>query len=268
MLFKARRRRKLRIREFPEAWRGILRRRWPMFELLPARDRAELEGHIQVFLAEKYFEGCNGLTVTEEMRVLIAAQACLLLLHRDTDYFPLMRSVLVYPGPFVGEGKSTGPGGVITESEGWRRGESWHTPGAGGPVILSWPDVLAGAANPGDGRNVVIHEFAHQLDGESGWVDGAPRIEDARDAAAWKRVMSEEFNSHARAAWSGLPTVIDPYGATSPAEFFATATEAFFERAAELRLSHPALYDAMTGYFHQDPAAGLGLNRCRLAAGA
>ena len=114
MLFKNRRRRKLRARDFPEGWQRILRARWPMFDELSATDRAELEGHIQVFLAEKYFEGCNGLAVTEEMRVLIAAQACVLLLHRETDYFPLMRSVLIYPGPFIGEGKSTGPGGVIT----------------------------------------------------------------------------------------------------------------------------------------------------------
>jgi Mlc titration factor MtfA (ptsG expression regulator) len=241
-----------------------------MFDQFTAADRRELEGHIQVFVAEKYFEGCNGLRVTEEMRVLIAAQACVLLLHRDTDYFPLMRSVLIYPGPFVGEGKSTGPGGVITESEGWRRGESWHTPNSGGPVVLSWPDVLAGAANPHDGRNVVMHEFAHQLDGESGWVDGAPRIDEPGEAAVWKRTMTDAFNTHVRAAWSGLPTVIDPYGATSPAEFFATATEAFFERPADLKLALPELYSAMSAHFKQDPAANscFAFGSCRLAAGA
>lgn len=237
----------------------MLRERMPLYNRIPADAQAELQGHIRVFIAEKYFEGCGGLSVTDEMRVLIAAQACVLLLGRETDYFPLMRSVLVYPGPFAGSGKSMGVAGVVTESLGWRRGESWHTPGARGPVVLSWPDVAQGAADPCDGRNVTIHEFAHQLDAESGWVDGSPLIENREAAARWKRVMTGEFQRHIQHVASGLPTLIDPYGAQSPAEFFAVVCETFFERGSELRSMHPDLYALIAGHLRQDPAEW----RCR-----
>ena len=263
VLFKNRRRRKLRARPLPGGWRAILRARMPMYARLSAPDRAELAGHIQVFIAEKYFEGCGGLRITDEMRVLIAAQACVLLLHRETDYFPGLRSVLVYPGPFQGAARATGPAGMVTESLGWHYGESWHTPGSGGPVVLSWPDVVAGAADTGDGRNVVLHEFAHQLDAESGWVEGMPGL-DERAAAEWKRVMAAEFHTHVRAVWSGMPTVIGAYGAQSPAEFFAVATEAFFKRGAEMRAVNPAVYGLLAAYYRQDPAALAG--RCTTGA--
>lgn len=255
MFFKNRRRRRLKARPFPERWREMLHSRMAAFRTLAPADRAELEGHIQVLLGEKYFEGCAGFKITDEVRVLIAAQACVLLLHRDTEYFPGLRSVLVYPGPFQGSGKAIGPAGMVVESLGWHRGESWHTPGAGGPVVLSWPDVVAGAADAEDGRNVVYHEFAHQLDGESGWVEGAPMLE-AEAAAEWKRVMGEQFQTHARAVWAGMPTVIGAYGAQSPAEFFAVATEVFFERGAALRAANPEVFRLLAGYYRQDPQAG------------
>jgi len=261
MWFKQGRRRKLRAQPFPDQWSRILTARMPAYGRLSRMDRAELEGHVRVFLAEKYFEGCGGMEITDEVRLLIAAQACVLLLHRDTDYFPGMRSVLVYPGPFQGAGKAIGPAGMVTQSVGWRHGESWHTPGSGGPVVLSWPDVLAGAADPEDGRNVVYHEFAHQLDGESGWVDGAPALDDQAAAAEWKRVMSEQFRMHVRAVWAGVPTVIGAYGAQSPAEFFAVATEAFFERGAALRAANPEVYRLLAAYYRQDPAAGCSMSQ-------
>lgn len=265
ILLKNRRRRKLRARPLPEAWRGKLEERWPRYRRLCAADRAELDGHIQVFLAEKYFEGCQGLRITDEMRVLIAAQACLLLLHRETEYFPMMRTVLLYPGAFVGQAKTVGPAGVVTESQGWRLGESWHQPGNTGPVILSWRDVVAGAANPEDGHNVVLHEFAHQLDAESGAVEGAPLLEGG--GAEWQRTMVREFHAFVSDLRTGRPTVLDPYAAHSPAEFFAVATETFFERPVALRDQHPALYRLFAGYFRQDPAE-CGSAACRGAAGA
>lgn len=252
-LFKNRRRKKLRTRAFPPGWRAILRDRYPLYGRLPAAEQRELEGHIQVFLAEKYFEGCAGVEITDEVRVLIAAQACTLLLGRETDYFPMMRTVLVYPRAFVGQGKSLGAAGVVTESMGWRLGESWHMPGNTGPVVLSWRDVLAGVADPGDGHNLVFHEFAHQLDAESGSVEGAPAIEEGY--AQWSLVMGREYRSFIDDLRWGRPVVMDPYAATSPAEFFAVATETFFERPIPLRERHPALYSLMSRYFHQDPAA-------------
>jgi len=238
----------------------MLRSRFPLYATLCPAERAELEGHIQVFLHEKFFEGCNGLKVTDEMRVLIAAQACVLLLGRETEYFPMMRTVLVYPAAFVGRGKSTGPAGMVTESQGWRLGESWHYPGNTGPVILSWRDVHLGMSDPVDGHNVVYHEFAHQLDAESGSVEGAPMLEEG--GAEWARVMSREFRQFNEDLAHGRPTVLDPYGAQSPAEFFAVATEAFFERPVDLRDRHAGVYRQLAAYFKRDPAAS-GTAPCR-----
>lgn len=252
IFFKSRRRRKLRARPFPPAWRASLEADMPLYLRLPEADRRELEGHIQVILAEKYFEGCGGLVLTDRIRILIAAHAALLLLHRDTEYFPLMRSILVYPAAFIGEGKSVGPGGVVTEHAGWRSGESWHTPIAGGPVIISWNDTLAGAASPSDGRNVALHEFAHQLDAESGAVEGVPAV---ADAPGFARVINDElFRLRQALAW-GRPTLLNPYAAQSAAEFFAVAVETFFERPCELRSVHPDVYARLAGYFNQDPAS-------------
>jgi Mlc titration factor MtfA (ptsG expression regulator) len=225
----------------------------PLYRRLPPADRTELEGHIQVFIAEKYFEGCNGLSVDDRMRVLIAAHACLLLLHRDTDYYPLMRSVLVYPAAFVGAGKSMGPAGVVTEHAGWRSGESWHTPVAGGPVIISWTDTLAGAANPCDGRNVALHEFAHQLDAESEAMEGVPALDG--DPGPFRRTIEAELAHLRRLLAMGVPAALDPYGATSPPEFFAVAVETFFERPEALRAAHPGLYLQLAAFFQQDPCA-------------
>jgi MtfA peptidase len=255
LIFKSRRRRKLRSRPFPPVWRRYLEENVAIYRRLPEADRRELEEHIQVFLAEKYFEGCAGLEISDEMRLTIAGQACLLLLHRETDYYRGLKSILVYPAGYLAQSKTMGPAGVITEGLDSRRGESWHTPGVGGPVVLSWRDVAAGGADDHDGRNVVYHEFAHQLDGESGGVEGAPRLPDASMYARWSEVLGQEYRRLISDLHSGRPTVLNPYGASSPAEFFAVATEAFFERPVELRAHHPDLYAQLASYFRQDPAA-------------
>jgi len=248
--WKARRRAQLRQQPFPAAWRRILRRRVPYIARLPSRTQLELKQHMQVFLAEKAFIGCGGLRVTDEMRVSIAAQACLLLLGRSRDYFPELRQVLVYPGAFVVERLSTAPGGVQREQRQVLAGESWSQ----GQVLLSWDDALQGAADPADGRNVVIHEFAHQLDQEKGYANGAPRLGSKAAYAAWSRVMEQEFSALqgrvARGEWS----LMSAYGATDPAEFFAVGSEVFFEQPQELRHFHPALYQALSGYYRLDPA--------------
>lgn len=258
------RRNRIRRRPFPEAWRRILESGLPYYRCLPREDREELHGHIQVFLAEKYFEGAGGLTVTDEMRVIIAAQACMLLLHRETDYYPLMRTVIVYPSTYLAQGRSVGPGGIVTEEAGWRQGESWHrlsSPAGGGPVILSWQDVQHGAADVRDGHNVVFHEFAHQLDAESGSVEGAPVLDGDGTTGgprsqyiAWARVLGAEYNALLQDLAARRPTVLRAYAGTSPAEFFAVLTEVFFERPGELKARHPELYEQMKGFFRQDPA--------------
>lgn len=260
-LLKRRRRRRLREAPFSPEWRSILERRVPYYTRLSARDRRELEGHIQVFLAEKRFEGCAGLVVTDEMRVVIAAQACILLLHRNTGYYPGLRTILVYPHRYIASGKAQGPGGIITETSGVRLGESWHgslsTRGPG-PVVLSWDDVRAGAADPRDGHNVVFHEFAHQLDGQAGCMDWAPPLPDAARYRAWARVLGGAYAELVDSVRAGEEELLDGYGATHPAEFFAVATELFFERPRAMRRRYPRLYEQLAGFYGQDPAGDAG----------
>lgn len=234
---------------FPGAWRHTLERNVPLYARLPAARRRELEGLIQVFLDEKNFEGAGGLRMTDEIRVTVAAQACTLLLGRDTDFYPKMRSVVVYPSAFVAERREVVDGGIVTEGPEARLGESWGL----GAVVLSWDDVRAGAREVDDGHNVVFHEFAHQLDAESGDTDGVPVLEGSGPLRAWARVLGAEFQALRDAAEQGLPSVLDDYGATHPAEFFAVATEAFFETPHALRATHPELYRQLQAFYRQDP---------------
>lgn len=249
-MWKKWRRRRVLETPFPTAWLEIIERRVPYYQMIPEMDRRELLGHIQIFLAEKSFEGCGGLTVTDEMKVVIAAQACILLLHRSTDYFPELGSIYVYPHPYVAETHHRLPGGVVEDGVEARVGESWRY----GNVVLAWDNVLAGARDIHDGQNVVLHEFAHQLDEEDGNANGAPRLELRSQYTAWARVLSEEFNQLNREVSHGHKTVMDKYGATNPAEFFAVATETFFEKPVQLKRKHPALYDELKMFYRQDPA--------------
>ena len=245
--FLERRRRALRAKPFPAAWRAILRERVPAYRRLPPELQRQLREHIHVFLAEKDFVGCQGQEVTDEVRVTIAAQACLLILNRRTDYFPRLHQVLVYPGAFLVERLRAEPSGVLQEHRQALSGESW----AHGQVILSWEDAMEGAANPGDGRNVVIHEFAHQLDQQKGFANGAPAGDRSR---RWSEVFLREFEQlQSDIAWQ-RPSLLSPYGATNPAEFFAVASETFFEQPRELAALHPALYAELARLYRVDPA--------------
>ena len=246
-----RRRRRLRARPFPIAWRRILIRRVPYFRTLPADLQLQLEQHIQVFLSEKPFIGCRGLVVTEEMRVTIAAQACLLILNRRTDYFAKLRQILVYPGPFVVDRLQADGAGVMQERRHALSGESWSQ----GQVILSWEDVLDGAAVSDDGRNVVIHEFAHQLDQEAGHANGAPLLGRRERYARWSTVLRAEFDALAQRTLAQQPSLISDYAATDPAEFFAVVSEVFFEQGPRLAAEHPALYRELAGFYRVDPAS-------------
>jgi Mlc titration factor MtfA (ptsG expression regulator) len=249
--FKRRRRARLRGTPLPSRWKSILARNVPYIALLPPLDRQELAGHIQVLLAEKKFTGCAGLKITDEVRLTIAAQAAFLLLHRTTNYFPTMRTILVYPDLFIVEHEHEQEDGTVFEEAVEQAGESWY----GGPVILSWADVLAGAADPHDGYNVVLHEFAHQLDDESGGTDGAPELGSLARHQAWANVFGREYEQLQDAVLAERTSLLDEYGAESPAEFFAVATECFFERPRALRRKHPELYMQLSGYYSQDPAA-------------
>ncbi len=262
-------------RPFPVAWRGILRRRVPMYRGLPAHLQQQLRRRILVFLAEKPFLGCAGLVITDEIRVTIAAQACLLRLNRGGALFPELKQILVYPGAFVVDRVATESGGVLREQRRALAGESWSQ----GQVILSWQDVVDGARVVDDGHNVVLHEFAHQLDQESGAANGAPRLGSGRAQARWAQVLGREFDAlHARIrareaarerarAWMSwnsdapppaspseeAPELISDYGATNPAEFFAVVTEVFFEQAAALAQRHPPLFAVLRDFYAVDP---------------
>ncbi|HEY1790854.1 MAG TPA: M90 family metallopeptidase [Verrucomicrobiae bacterium] len=256
-MLKALRRKKLRSAPFPEQWLRIIHDRCPFYRRLSDDDRRELQGHIQVFLAEKQFEGCGGLVVEEEHKVCIAAQACLLLLHRETDYYPDLRTILVYPTMYVVPTTRHVGGGIMEERDESRLGESWRE----GAVVLAWDAVCSGLADPLDGHNVVLHEFAHQLDYEDGFADGAPLLGQGESLSArkrryseWSRVMQEEYERLRARVLRGQPDVLREYGATNPAEFFAVATESFFCKSRQLREQHPALYEQMSWYYRQDPA--------------
>jgi len=241
------RHRQLGAQPFPPFWRRVLQRRVPLFRSLPPDLQQRLRQRMQVFLAEKAFIGCRGLEVTEEMRVVIAAQACLLLMQRPFTDFDRVRQILVYPGAFVVKRRHTDAAGVVSEGEQALSGESWHE----GQVILSWDDTLAGAADPHDGYNVVVHEFAHQLDDALGLIH---ELEDEHADGAWARTMGSAWRELVAAVDRGEDTFLDPYGATAPEEFVAVASEAFFEQGRELAEVHPALYQALSGLYRLHPA--------------
>jgi Mlc titration factor MtfA (ptsG expression regulator) len=249
-LFKSRRRARLRSQPAPAAWRQILERNLFVFNRLSREDQRELLGHTQVFLAEKHFEGVGGLEVTDEIRVTIAAQACLLLLHRKTDYYPELVSIIVYPSGYTSTEERHIGGGVWSDEAEDRLG---HTGERLRALVLAWDAARHGAAAPTDGENLVLHEFAHQLDFENKRSDGTPALETRGDYLAWARVMSVEFEALRDATDLGLPTLLDSYGATDPAEFFAVVTEVFFERPRALLRMHPALYAQLQRFYRQDP---------------
>lgn len=245
----AARRRRIRSRPFPAAWRRILRERVPYVRRLPPDLQRQLQKHIQVFIAEKSFIGCGGLAVTDEMRVTIAAQACLLRLNRPDPRYPRLHQVLVYPGPFIVDRPRRDGIGVVHDESRIHAGESW----AHGQVVLSWPDVLEGAAIVDDGRNVVVHEFAHQLDQEKGHANGAPDLADFQRYPRWSRVLGQEYVALQERLRHQEPGIIDPYAATDPAEFFAVCSEMFFEQPHRMATHHPALYAELSRFYRVDP---------------
>ena len=215
---KKRRRRRLRARLVPAVWGLTLTRSLPVFRNLPPEDQVELLGHVQVFLAEKKFEGCGGLKLTDEIRLTIAAHACLLLLHRETDYYPELSTILVYPSTYIAHGERHLEGPIWEQGSQHLLGHTQHRLGA---VILAWDAAKRSAVNSSNGRNLVLHEFAHQLDFEDHATDGTPVLAKRSDYATWSRVMSREFKALRAADEAGTPTVLDTYGTTDPAEFFA-----------------------------------------------
>ncbi len=247
-----RRRQRILATPFPEAWLPVLHDNLLHYRYLSDEEQARLHDHVQIFVAEKNWEGCRGLELTDEMRVTIAGHACLMALCLPDDPFGKLLSVLVYSGSYTVPEERWYQGWSIVHPAA-REGESWYR----GPVILSWEDVRRDARHPGDGHNLVWHEFAHQLDMLDRSTDGTPPLSDCHQRRRWHDIMTAEFTQLADDAQQGRPTLLDPYGAKSEAEFFAVASECFFDCPADLRDEHPKLYELLAEYYRQDTAARL-----------
>lgn len=248
--FRKRHRREIADQPFPEAYAEILERNVRYVERLDADERRHLEGLILCFLEEKPFEGCGGFEITDEVRVTVAGQACLLLLAREHDLFPNIDVILVYPSAYRARARRS-DGMVLVESDDARLGESHHR----GAVVLAWDAAKRGGVSMGDGKNLVLHEFAHQLDGEDGAMDGTPELHGYEEVSEWARILGDEFAELTARLHAGRPTDIDPYGATNPPEFFAVVTEMFFEKPTQMKKRHSELYAELASFYGQDPAA-------------
>lgn len=248
--FKRWRRARLQAQPLDPGLRLLLETGVPYYDVLETPERVALEGLVQVFLHEKHFEGCGGLEVTDEMRAVIAGHACLLILGRETDFYPLLSSVLVYPDAYTAPVARHGPGGIVTETEEARVGESWPE----GSLVLSWRDILDDVAAPEDGYSVIVHEFAHQLDDEFPDAEGVPLLPEASMYAEWARVMDREYKRLVASVAAGREGVIDGYGAESPAEFFSVVSECFFTLPIDLEAEHPELYAQLASLYRQHPA--------------
>jgi len=243
---------KIKSQPFPKQWRKIIQKNVPYFHSMPTDLQLQLKQHILIFLAEKKFLGFEGIRIDDEIRVTIASQACLLLLNRETNYYSKLKSIYVYPAAFITNHKSRDAAGVVQNNKRVLSGESWEL----GKVILSWSDTKQGAAVVNDGRNVVIHEFAHQLDQETGTANGAPFLRH-QAKQCWSEVLSKEYELLVAQSRRGEASLLDKYGASNPAEFFAVASEVFFEQPQEMKGRHSHLYQQLQGFYHVNPAIWL-----------
>ena len=248
--WRRRRRAALGGQAFPPHWQDWLRARTSIYARVPPELRPRLHALIQIFVGEKSFVGCNGLSVTEEMRVVIAAYACLLVVNRPdvprAHFYDELFSILIYPTPFIVP-HTLRDGHMVTEGQRVLSGQAWDSR----RIIVSWQDIEDGLTT---GHNVVLHEFAHYLDMEDETMDGAPGLGSPRAYREWSRVFWEEYDRLRAMLGAGQPTFLDPYAASAPAEFFAVVTEAFFEKPRELELQHAGLYEQLRRYYRVDPA--------------
>jgi MtfA peptidase len=242
-------RQRLKNKPFPLQWAAIIEETIPFYQYLPEYLQKRLRDRINVFIAEKQFIGCGGLQITDRIKAIVAAQACLLLLSDRGDYYANLASVLVYPSAYLANTKKYLGGDLVEETQEIRLGESWYQD----RVILAWEQIEYDTKHWRDGHNVILHEFAHQLDAEDGSVNGVPLLDRKIDYKIWAQVFEREYKKLSRDIELDLPTVIDEYGANNAAEFFAVVTETFFEKPRQLQKQHPELYEQLKGYYQLDP---------------
>jgi len=250
--FTKRRRRRLMKQALPEEWNHIIQKNVPYYRYLPPKLQTKLQGLINIFLDEKTFEACAGLELTDEMRVTIAAQACILMLGIEdlSTFYEDLRSILVYPETYVAKVKNQHNSFFVEEGFQQRNGEAWQR----GHVVLAWDEVQKGALDIHDGQNLVFHEFAHQLDYEYGATEQVEEQYEDSSYLSWARVVGNEYRKFLHALQRNQQTLINSYGAKNLAEFFAVVTEYFFEKPTELKQKHPQLYDQLKQFYRQDPA--------------
>jgi len=234
----------------PPSRLAVLEARVAYYRVLPVREQDELRGMLQVLMGELSFEAGTGLAAVDEtMQIMIAAQAGVLLLHRPLSDLPKLETAIVYPGVYhVRERRRTEEGVEIEESE-ERLGEAW----AHGTLLLSWEDVLHDSTHIDDGRNVVFHEVAHALDEQTGEGDGMPLLADREAVEAWSRAFGDAFEALQDDVGHRRRTLLGSYAAEDPAEFFAVATENFFERPVSFQAVYPDLFRLMRDFYQLDP---------------
>ena len=243
-----RRRRQLESLPFPDEWYAALKANVYAYRNLSSHEQRKLRGDVRVLIEEKRW---TGFFINDEVKVTIAAQAALLILGLKDQYFANVHSIVVFPAAYVGPGRTSGHRGVVWEGDSLRSGEAWHR----GPVILSWTDALLSGRHQQHGRNLVLHEFAHQLDMQNRWASGGvPRLRDSRQRDHWRCILRTEYQRLVRDCERGRRTLLNGYASANLAEFFAVSTECFFERPQEMLSQHPALYEILSGYYCQDPA--------------
>jgi len=236
---------------FPDDWLRILESRVGFYRRIPDEDRAALRPLIQRFIAAKQFWGVEGLAVTDEMKVVVAAYACLLVLRLPhLGLYPRNREVVIYPGAFGDRVEAIGPDGRAYPAEDLLDGEMLHR----GPILLAWDSISNRRGRGPVWGEVIIHEFAHALDALDGATDGAPSLDTREAMQEWADVFTREYEALVEADRRGRHTFLDSYGAGNPAEFFAVASEHFFIEPTRLRKRHPELYDQLVRFYRQDPA--------------
>lgn len=237
--------------KFKDEWVVFLTENVPLYARLPENLQSSLHTKIGQFVGSTFFEGCNGLELDDEMILTVSAQACILVLNHEEHPYPELNTVLLYPSAFTSTSQSVGPGGTVVERTVQCVGESWEN----GTVILAWDAVTHGARNIYDGHNVTFHEFAHQLDARDGDTDGVPLLPDEAAYQTWAGVLGSHAEIFMDRVRRRNKTILDPYGATNPGEYFAVATEAFFEKPRQLKKKQSELYAELQRFYQLDPAS-------------
>jgi len=245
-------------RAIAEEWQAILNEQLPFYGTLNPSQKQRLQGKIQLFLRQKQFIGCKGFRVTDEVRLIIAAQACYLALNLGSNPYPRLDSILVYPDAFQVKQTQAVDDHILEERQVAAAGESW---GKAGQVILAWGTIAWDLERWQDGHNVIFHEFAHQLDMGDGAMNGVPKLKKSQDYQRWRSVFTAEYQQLLSQLEHHIPPIIDPYGATSPVEFFAVVTETFLEKGPALQHHHPQLYEVLQQYYQLRPIAPFSLSR-------